>query len=195
MPGLLRYLTHPHVRIDPAVDVRRWSLSDEGHARVMALARSGALTGTRRVISSAEVKARETAGPLARALDCAVEIREDMHENDRSATGFLPPAEFEATADRFFAEPDVSVRGWETARAAQARIVAAARSVLAAHDGGDLLFVGHGAVGTLLFCALADLPISREQDQPPGGGSYFAAPLPMGKPYHGWRPMEDLGRQ
>lgn len=28
-----------------------------------------------------------------------------MHENDRSATGFLPPPEFEAVANQFFANP------------------------------------------------------------------------------------------
>lgn len=37
-------------------------------------------------------------------------------ENDRSSTGFLPPEEFEVVADAFFAQPGVSVRGWETAQ-------------------------------------------------------------------------------
>ena len=68
------------------------------------------------IISSAEVKAVETAMPLAKALGCAHIIRDRMHENDRSATGFLPPDEFEAVADQFFAHPDMSTRGWGTAR-------------------------------------------------------------------------------
>ena len=72
-----------------------------------------------------------------------------MHENDRSATGYLPGPEFEATADRFFAEPQISVRGWERAIDAQARILGAVAETLARHPGGDLLLVGHGAVGTL----------------------------------------------
>jgi hypothetical protein len=46
-----------------------------------------------------------------------------MHENDRSATGFLPPDEFETVANRLFAEPLVSIRGWERAIDAQLRIV------------------------------------------------------------------------
>jgi broad specificity phosphatase PhoE len=89
-----------------------------------------------------------------------------MGENDRSATGFLPPSEFEATADRFFAEPDWSVRGWETARAAQARIVAAVRTALL-DISGDALFVEHGGVGTLLYCALRRVEIDRRYDQGP----------------------------
>lgn len=54
-----------------------------------------------------------------------------MHENDRSATGFLPPSEFESVADEFFAKPEVRVRGWEPAIDAQARIRSEVDAVLA----------------------------------------------------------------
>ena len=49
-----------------------------------------------------------------------VEVRPDIHENDRSAPGYLPREEFEAVADTFFADLDASVRGWETARSGRA---------------------------------------------------------------------------
>ena len=64
-----------------------------------------------RIWPSAARKALETAWPLAVAAGSAVEVRPDMHENDRSATGFLPGAEFETMADAFFAAPEVSMRG------------------------------------------------------------------------------------
>lgn len=192
MSRRIRYLTHPQVVIDPARDVRDWSLNDVGRARVARLAHSGALAGTRIVMSSTETKAIETAEPLASAVGCKVMLRPDMHENDRSATGFLPPAEFERTADRFFAAPDVSVRGWETARNAQARIVREVRDSLAEGPAGDVLFVGHGAVGTLLLCHLAGWEISRTGDQPAGGGAWFGWVEGQGGPQTGWRPMEDL---
>lgn len=193
MPRTIRYLTHPQVVIDAAKPITQWSLTDIGTSRVVALARSGALNGTRQVISSAEVKALETAAPIAEALGCAVEIRTDMHENDRSSTGFLPPDEFEAVADRFFARPDESVRGWETASAAQARIVAAVQDCLNRQPTGDILFVGHGGVGTLLFCHLAGHPITRDFDQGPGGGGcYFEFSTPRGRPKSRWQPLERL---
>ena len=98
----------------------------------------------------------------------------DLGENDRSATGFLPPAEFEQMADAFFANPGESVRGWERAVDAQARIVAAVREVAAEEDGtGDILVSAHGAVGALLRGSLLGAPISRALDQP-GGGCWFA---------------------
>jgi broad specificity phosphatase PhoE len=192
MTQVVRYLTHPQVVIDPRTPISDWSLSHTGRARVLALAGSRALAGTRHVVSSAETKAIETATPLAAALGCRLLIREAMHENDRSATGFLTPREFEAVADRFFAEPDTSIRGWETARAAQRRIVAEVEASLADCDDGDVLLVGHGAVGTLLFCHLSGLPIDRAHDQRPGGGCFFEFMAPRGVPRSPWRPLESL---
>ncbi len=193
MQQTIRYLTHPQILMDPTKPVPNWSLNDIGKRCVAALAASGSLAGTRHVISSAETKAVETATPLAHALGCRLEIREEMHENDRSATGFLPPDEFENVANQFFAHPEESVRGWETAKAAQNRIVAEVEECLGMCNTGDILFVGHGGVGTLLFCHLSGFPISREFDQGPGGGGcYFEFEGPRGNPKSQWQALENL---
>ena len=118
----VRYLTHPEVEIDPNVPVPLWTLSAIGRKRVHALAHAGWLAGTTEIIASGEPKAIETAEILAAALGLAVEVREAMHENDRAATCYLPPPQFEVVASHFFAAPGDSVRGWEPARAAQARL-------------------------------------------------------------------------
>lgn len=194
MPQIVRYLTHPQVLIEPLKDVRAWSLNEVGSNRVASLAAQfGSLSGTRTVVSSDETKALETATPLASALGAALEVRLRMHENDRSATGFLPPQEFEAVADQFFAEPSASVRGWETAEDAQRRIVAEVEACLAGPHEGDILFVGHGGVGTLLFCALSGIGIDRRFDQGRGGGGcWFAFDSHIRRPQCGWQPMEAL---
>ncbi len=168
-----------------------WSLSEKGRSRVNSLVQSNALRGIARVISSTETKAIETAAPLADRLGCALETREFMHENDRSSTGFLPPQEFESVADQFFAAPADSVRGWETALQAQRRIVAEIEHCLEPPASGDVLFVGHGGVGTLLLCHLLGVPISRELDQGPGGGgNYFRFRIDSCRVMHRWLPME-----
>ena len=113
MTNVVRYLTHPQVNIDPSIPVSCWSLSEIGRARTAAVTSTGRLSGTTQVISSGERKAIETAEIIAAKLGVDVEVREAMHENDRSATGFLIPDEFEAVADQFFGQPHVSVRGWE----------------------------------------------------------------------------------
>jgi broad specificity phosphatase PhoE len=193
MPAdIIRYLTHPQVQIDPDVPVPQWGLSPVGRGRTEALAKTGWLAHTTQIVSSGERKAIETAEIIASRLGLMIEIREAMHENDRSATGFLKPAEFEEVADQFFAQPDLSVRGWERAVDAQARIVCEAEEVLARNRPGDVLFVGHGAIGTLLFCHYAGHPIDRAHDQSAGGGHVFAFTRDGRQVLHGWRRMEEI---
>lgn len=166
------FLTHPEVEIEPEVPVTGWSLSAAGRERAARAARLDWLGGVSRIVSSAETKAQQTAAVLgeARGLDWATDS--DLGENDRSATGFLAAAEFAATAGAFFASPRTSVRGWETAEAAQRRIVRAVLRWTATAD-VPTVYVAHGAVGTLLWCALAGAPIDRRHDQP-GQGSWYA---------------------
>jgi broad specificity phosphatase PhoE len=188
-----RYLTHPEVIIDPGVPVTEWGLSNRGRTRIQQVVKSKALLGITRVVSSAERKAIETADLIAQAMRLGVEIRPRMHENDRSATGYLPKDEFEAVADRFFAEPTQSVRGWERAIDAQRRIVAEVEETLALPPVGDILYVGHGGVGTLLYCWLSGLPIDRKHDQPGGGGGcMFSFSLSDQKPLGGWQLIEEI---
>ncbi|KQR77991.1 phosphoglycerate mutase [Rhizobium sp. Leaf384] len=172
------YISHPEVSIDPDVPIPRWGLSERGRARAGVAAQAGWARRLGRIVSSDETKALETAGILADVSGAIVEVLENAGENDRSATGFLPSAAFEAAADSFFAKPSVSFRGWETADDAQARIVQAVTTVLDTHDPTvPIAFIGHGGVGTLLYCHLSGLPISRAHDQGPGGGHLFAFPL------------------
>jgi broad specificity phosphatase PhoE len=191
MTSRVFYLTHPQVQLDPAVPIQSWGLSSIGRARTEIFAKQKPFDRTVRIISSGERKALETAQIIATELNVTVEVREAMHENDRSATGFLPPDEFEAVADRFFAHPTVSIRGWERAVDAQDRIVREAEHVLTQDVDGDVLFVGHGAVGTLLLCHYAGLAIDRAHDQPDGGGNYFALVKEGRRVMHRWRPMEE----
>ena len=117
----------------------------------------------------------------------------ELGEHDRSATGFVLPQEFEALADACFAEPERSVRGWETAADAQQRIVRAvdrvlerARLVPGATEDGSVVIAAHGGVGTLLQCALRGVAIDRRFDQP-GQGSWYSVDTCTQQVVHGWR--------
>lgn len=182
----LHFITHPEVVVDPRMPIERWRLSAKGFDRMRAFSASPELSNVTAIWSSAETKALEAAGILAGALGIGVAVAKDLGENDRSATGFLEPAEFEAAADAFFASPGESVRGWERAIDAQARVRAALDRIIAGHAGGDLAVISHGAVGTLLFCALSGQPISRSFDQP-FQGHVWRASLTDLRPGGGWR--------
>ena len=187
MPRLL-IITHPEVVVEPARPIGDWGLSALGKARAEHFAGSGHLAGVTHLWSSTETKAQETARILGDALGLAVALDARLGENDRTATGFLPPALFETAADAFFAHPGASYRGWETACAAQTRIVRAVKEIAGQHSGGDLAVVTHGAVGTLLYCHLKGLPIDRAWDQP-GQGHFWTADLPSLRPGGGWVPI------
>ena len=166
---IARYLTHPRV------PVPRKGCSARGHERAEMLRLASWIGSIRRIVSrDDETKAIETAEIVARSAGANIEMREQIGENNCSSTGFLPPTNFEAVADKFVAAPDQSARGWVTALAEQARIVTAIGDVLKTYDGGDVLFVGHGAVGAVNLCRLLGVPISRTLDQPGGGGNVYA---------------------
>jgi broad specificity phosphatase PhoE len=186
------YITHPQVEIDPMMPVPDWGLSETGRTRARQASQMPWATTLQRIISSTERKAIETAEILGNLAGPAIEIVPEMHENDRSATGFLPPAEFESAADWFFAHPDDSFNGWERAIDAQARIVSAVTHILDEHDPDvPIAFVGHGGVGTLLKCHLSGAFISRGHDQPAGGGNLFAFSLADRIVTCDWTPMEE----
>lgn len=186
------YITHPQVRIDPDVAVPLWGLSERGEERTRLAARSPWVSQLTRILSSDETKALETAAILAAAGGLDVEVLEHSGENDRSATGFLPPERFEEAADWFFAHPHESFHGWERAIDAQARIVKAVEGVLETHDPNrPIAFVGHGGVGTLLKCHLAGRTIGRDGDQPGGGGNLFCFSLADRSVSCDWTPIEN----
>ena len=153
------FITHPEVVIDPAVPIEQWQLSAVGRARALRLA---ALFGGRvdRVISSTERKATETAAILAEGLGVPMLVDAGLGEMDRSATGYLPPDEFETVVDAFFAAPEESIRGWERAVDAQCRIADAIRRHISNGHGDATAFVSHGGVGGLLLASLTGSPIS-----------------------------------
>lgn len=182
----LIFVTHPEVVVDPAIPVTRWCLSDRGRDRMARFAASAVVDGVRALWCSDEVKAVEAAGIVAQRLGLIPRLHPDLGENDRSATGFLPPAVFDSTADAFFARPFDSVQGWERAVDAQARILRGMREVVAGHGEGDVMIVSHGAVGTLLAAALRGLPITRALDQP-FQGHFWRASLPGLEMLHGWQ--------
>ena len=170
------FVTHPEVVIDPAIPVPEWPLSVQGRRR-MGLFIDEALAGRRvtAVWSSAERKALDGGEIVAERLGVPHRIDEALGENDRSATGFLPPEEFWPVVAEFFSRPDESVRGWATARDEQTRIVEAVKRLSREETTtGDLVVVSHGGVGQLLSAHLQGVEIGDEdRPQHPGGGCWM----------------------
>lgn len=194
MSRLLYFISHPNVVIDPTLPVPRWPLSKTGRARMVAGLAQPWISSITSIYASTEQKAVDAAQILAIHLAIGFTQDAELGENDRSSTGFLAPEEFEKVACEFFENPDKSVRGWERALDAQARIVGAVSRIARADQSrGAIAIVSHGAVGTLLHCHLANNTISRQWDQPPNGGGNFY-PFTLDPPAaHAWWSAVDLG--
>lgn len=192
----LVFISHPNVVISKDVPVTQWPLSPPGRARMTAGLSQPWIADLSAVYCSAEQKAMDGAEILAHHLGLNYSAIHELGENDRSSTGYLPPDEFERVADQFFAKPAESVRGWETAQAAQQRIVEAVHALARADTSTGLIaIVSHGAVGTLLHCHLTGQPISRRWDQPPnGGGNFYMFELNPARALGGWQAIDDVTR-
>lgn len=167
------YITHPDVNVDPYTPVPRWPLSEPGRLKMASIARLSEMANVKSVWSSTEQKAQDGRALMADFLKVGGGELPELGENDRSATGYLPEEEFWPVVRKFFAEPDQSVCGWETACHAQARCVAAVEDVLAQAPEGDVAIIGHGGVGTLLMCHLLGSEISRDH-RAGGMGCWFS---------------------
>ena len=194
------FLTHPDVVVDPEVPISEWPLSERGLARMRKALQLPWISSLTHVLSSAEQKAIDGAQILSGEFGIPHDIVPELGENDRSATGFLPPAEFWDVVEEFFGNPDQSIRGWETATHAQQRVLGAVRTARKRVGASDtIVFVAHGGVGSLLLCHLQGEPISRDSEQPrppdgaplgSGGGCYFSFDLESEALLSGWQPID-----
>ncbi len=171
---LLYFITHPDVEIKPEQLIRRWGLSASGKEKASQLAQLPWMSSITSMYASTEVKAMETAQIISSTIHVLMSFDESLSEMDRDSTGYLPLEEFEVAVQDFFSTPDSSVRGWETARAAQKRIVDALRTITNSAIAGNIAVVSHGGVGALVLSHYLGHPISQQYDQPKnGGGNYF----------------------
>lgn len=192
MQKSIYFISHPNVEISASVPVPDWPLSKLGRQRMQTSLTLPWIKQLSAIYCSTEQKAIDGAEILSTHLGLTAHRVQSLGENDRSSTGFLKPEEFERTADEFFKFPEKSVRGWETAQAAQGRIVDAVNHINKSHsEAGDLAIVSHGAVGTLLYCHFTNTPIDRRWDQPNnGGGNYLKLTLQPIVKCDWWTPID-----
>ena len=189
----LIFITHPEVVIDPDQPITEWPLNPIGRARMERFVDLLADCNVRSIYASTERKARDGAAIVAERLGLSYTTHEDLGENDRSSTGFIAPPEFWEVVREFFGRPHESIRGWERAIDAQARIVSAISRIL--HEdqtSGDIVVVSHGAVGCLLTAHLQQVDIGQEsRPQHPGGGCFIVIDRNTFTLKQDWRAIED----
>ena len=152
---VLILIKHSRPEIIPELPANQWRLSEEGRRRCTTLAEQLAAWKPRRLVSSLEPKAQETAQIVAARLGLTMETWPDLHEHSRPKPGLSSVADFEASVARLFAQPNDLVLGDETAEQARQRFTRAILSLLEGFPAQTLAVVAHGTVITL-FAARAN---------------------------------------
>ena len=168
MPKLI-LIRHSQSQLDPALPASRWSLSEVGRERCMALAQRLATYAPAAIIASREPKAIETGSIVATILGIPFETADGLHEHKREHVAFIPNEAFDATIAALFERPDELVMGEETANRARERFEQAVRSVLDRYPGRNVAIVTHGTVMTLFVAkhtGVASLPFWKSLGMP-----------------------------
>jgi broad specificity phosphatase PhoE len=129
---------------DPSVPSEEWRLSEEGRSLCGPLAIQVGAHEPRRLFSSPEPKALETAELMAPVLGLEVEIEDGLRETARRTVGWLEQHLLHERIRQLFAKPDEVVFGEESASAALARF---SRVVEGVEE--QAAFVTHGTVISL----------------------------------------------
>lgn len=134
-----------------------WTLDPTGYDDVWAL--RDRLPARAAWFTSPEPKAVETVQLLT---DADVGIVDGLREHVRDSTDWLP--DFAGVVRRAFDDPDRPAHdGWEPLARCRERVVAAARPLLSAHAGDDVVLVGHGTAWTVLAAELTGTPPDLER--------------------------------
>jgi broad specificity phosphatase PhoE len=176
MPQLV-LVKHSLPHIVPDVPSAEWHLSDEGRRRALVLAGRLSAFEPRRVVSSHEPKAVETADIIAGHLGLSLEIHEGLEEHRRPRADIVSARRYEETIANLFAKPDELVFGSETANQSGTRFAASIEGLLSSAKEEDTLVVAHGTVISLFVASRVGIdafPFWKELGLP----SFVALSLP-----------------
>lgn len=152
----LALVRHSIPAIDETVPANEWRLSDEGRTRCRDSVDTLRGLATRRIFTSHEPKAIETAEELGRELGLPVVIASGVHEHERPRLPFYDQSTWHRMVADLFAKPDTLVFGNETANQARSRFVEAVNELARSTPDEDLIVVTHGTVISLYLAQIIE---------------------------------------
>ena len=149
----LTLITHAHTQVDPATDAVTWRLSAAGESQATALAEQPFWATVDRILLSSEAKTRLTVAPVL--AQRSLPIMADARFDEAARPGWCD--DYAARVAAFFAEPETSAGGWETANSALARFLEAIEADVPAAGSEHVALVAHGLVLSLYRAHLLGL--------------------------------------
>lgn len=147
----LHLIRHAPTLVDPAKSSADWVLKPDVAPAIESICNRLNASKIRRVVSSPQTKALQTAQYVAEYFKVPIEVYHGLEEHHRTECDFIEDeCEFRDRIAEFFAKPEELVFGQETAAQASVRFVNAIRTLM--HESNDdELLVSHGTVLSLLL--------------------------------------------
>lgn len=149
----LHLVRHAAVLVDQERPAADWQLAPDVDVEIISLLNRFDPSNLQRVVTSREMKARQTGRVLAEALGLPLEVRPGLEEHHRWPGDFVDAAEFRRALAAFFARSNQLVFGKESADTAFRRFDAAVRGVMG-ETRDDELIVAHGRVISLFLAPM-----------------------------------------
>jgi broad specificity phosphatase PhoE len=145
----------------PGVSAHEWALSDEGRQRCATLAAHLVSYSVKRIVSSHEPKAIQTAEALAEAFSgFDNQIIVGLEETHRSTSPYYKSVgDFQAAVMAAMHHPDEVVFGEEAFEAARLRLDQTLRQLMDDHPDETMAAVSHGTVMAMWLAPLLNRPV------------------------------------
>lgn len=153
-------IRHSTVKIEPEKQADTWQLSEEGRVRIRLLAQKLKPYAIQRLISSPQEKAIQTAEAISEEFKIECGIQAGLEEHHRETTHYFQNrAEFLATIQSLFENPDHLVYGEESANQALERFEIALNKCLSDYPNESIGLVTHGTVLALFIAKYNNLDV------------------------------------
>lgn len=150
MKNIYYFLRHAETKKDSNIHATLWGLSELGFAESKEFAENKIFDDIDLIFTSNEIKARQTAEPIAEKLKLGIAEMCDFREVERGKK-FSTHEEFEKLKKDKLENLDCDIDGGETGREALKRFEQGIKSLEELYSGKKILIVSHGTILTLYF--------------------------------------------
>lgn len=161
----LIFVTHPEVRVEPAVAREKWDLSEKGKEELKNLLSKDFWKEINLIYTSKENKAHSVAEIIANSFGLKLVKIDGLEEVNRTSTGFIDDEKYRSAIEDFYLHPADSYKGWETAYDATERIKNSINKLRSENPSEETyVLIGHAMIGSCLSCYIRGIDPSFNED-------------------------------
>ncbi|MDO8260331.1 MAG: histidine phosphatase family protein [Candidatus Magasanikbacteria bacterium] len=150
MKNVYYFLRHAEVKKDSNIHATLWGLSEFGVVQAREIAENEMFNDIDLIITSTEIKAHQTAEPIAKKLKLEIIEMSNFCELGRGEK-YLTLEEFEKLKKAKLEDLDCDLDGGETGREALKRFEYGIKSLEDLYSGKKIIIVSHGTILSLYF--------------------------------------------